>query len=565
MKNFTLVLSIAMMAAVPVLATRSAAPAKVENLSLTNAKHLAAGKRVAPVSIQDLAKTAKKKAAAHRAVAIDVRPSSNTIIESVEGTHTYFARASDGYAVFWGYLFYTEDEGLAVDKVVTEDGRVFLSNLFSSFPTNGYVEFSQNGDTLSLTAPQCVYTEPVLDDDYNPTDSTIFAYATPMEYVEGEEGGWYYASDKPYQLVKQGDNYVSVDSSMVIGLSIWNDSQGGLAFTGYADYNLTYSPMTDVALTSVDGTPEKWAVMFPDGSGYFSEVVTTDNAVYVKGIHSGCPDAWVKIDVDGNKGTLQPQFLGKSDNWHWAYAMGGTVEEIWNEEYGYSDFVVTPQGPAEFSYDAATKKLFGEGYLMIAPTTSGNSYTDYNKGLVIEHQTRTPGTPPCAPSKLVLTPFSMDDGYGRIDFNLPCVDTDKNLLECSNLSYKIYVDGEVFTAYPDEYKNLSEEMSEFPWGFQDEWDFYATGISHTACFYMTGFETIGVQTIYREPTDNTLVESEITTVKCEVDGLHAIDAPVKSVEYFDLQGRAVAKPANGLYIRRTTLADGTVNTSKVVK
>lgn len=565
MKNFTLVLSIAMMAAVPVLATRSAAPVKVENLSLTNAKHLAAGKRVAPVSIQDLAKAAKKKAAAHRAVAIDVRPTSNTIIESVEGTHTDFARASDGYGVIWGYLLYTEDEGLAVDQVVTEDGRVFFSTPLSNFPTHSYIEFAQNGDTLSFTAPQCVYSQPVLDDDYNPTDSTLLAYVTSMEYAEDEEGGWYYASDKPYQLVKQGDKYVSVDSSMILGLTIWDDTQGGLAFTGYADYNMTYSPMTDVALTSVDGTPEKWAVMFPDGSGYFSDVVTTDNAVYVKGIHSSCPDAWVKIDVEGNKGTLQPQFLGKDDYWHWAYAMGGTVEQVWDEELEDYNTVVTPQGPAEFSYDAATKKLAGEGYFMIAPTTSGNAYTDYKESLVIEHQTRTLGTPPYAPYNLVLTPFSIDEGYGRIDFNLPCVDTDMNLLESSNLSYKIYVDGEVYTAYPDEYQYLTEEMSEFPWGFNDGWDFYAVGIAHTACFYMTGFETIGVQTIYREPTDNTLVESEITTVKCDVDGLHAIDAPVKSVEYFDLQGRAVAKPANGLYIRRITFADGSVKTAKVVK
>ena len=40
---------------------------------------------------------------------------------------------------------------------------------------------------------------------------------------------------------------------------------------------------------------------------------------------------------------------------------------------------------------------------------------------------------------------------------------------------------------------------------------------------------------------------------------------IKSIRYFDLQGRQVENPSAGLYIRSVTFADGRVKTSKIVK
>jgi hypothetical protein len=37
-----------------------------------------------------------------------------------------------------------------------------------------------------------------------------------------------------------------------------------------------------------------------------------------------------------------------------------------------------------------------------------------------------------------------------------------------------------------------------------------------------------------------------------------------ATDYFDLQGRKVANPSNGLYIKRTVMSDGTVKAKKII-
>ena len=45
----------------------------------------------------------------------------------------------------------------------------------------------------------------------------------------------------------------------------------------------------------------------------------------------------------------------------------------------------------------------------------------------------------------------------------------------------------------------------------------------------------------------------------------AVDAQTVSSVYFDLQGRQITEPVQGLYIRQDVKADGTVKAVKVVK
>ena len=49
-----------------------------------------------------------------------------------------------------------------------------------------------------------------------------------------------------------------------------------------------------------------------------------------------------------------------------------------------------------------------------------------------------------------------------------------------------------------------------------------------------------------------------------VDG-NIADKPVVSREYYDMNGRRVATPANGVYVEVTKYADGTSTGKKVVK
>lgn len=67
-----------------------------------------------------------------------------------------------------------------------------------------------------------------------------------------------------------------------------------------------------------------------------------------------------------------------------------------------------------------------------------------------------------------------------------------------------------------------------------------------------------------------IVESQTVTVNyvydpsgTGIDGIQA-DKAVKT-EYFDITGKSIQKPSNGLYIKKTTNADGTVVTRKMAR
>jgi hypothetical protein len=93
--------------------------------------------------------------------------------------------------------------------------------------------------------------------------------------------------------------------------------------------------------------------------------------------------------------------------------------------------------------------------------------------------------------------------------------------------------------------------------------------------YSEGFDTIGVQVIYRpeEGVENVsnLVEYAVETgdilTNGEITGVNniAVDKSVKSEVYYDLTGRRVANPENGLFIKKVTYNDNTVKVSKIAK
>lgn len=79
-----------------------------------------------------------------------------------------------------------------------------------------------------------------------------------------------------------------------------------------------------------------------------------------------------------------------------------------------------------------------------------------------------------------------------------------------------------------------------------------------------GYENLGVQTIYKDGDKE--IRSEIMWVPDYTDVESAISAKTVTGEaFYDLQGRRVANPGRGFYIRRATMSDGTVVNSKIAR
>ena len=135
--------------------------------------------------------------------------------------------------------------------------------------------------------------------------------------------------------------------------------------------------------------------------------------------------------------------------------------------------------------------------------------------------------------------------------------------------YNIYFDDEIFTFEPDEYPEFTTSVTDVPYNHYG-YDIQGSDDTRNVYFYTTGFEKMGVKEVYID-NDGKRYESEIAWIDSEGNDLTDIKATsfknlksVKSISYTDLSGRKVTRPAKGLYIKSTTLDDGTVRTEKVI-
>lgn len=562
MKFFTLAVSLAVASFVGAAAaspvTKMSVPAGVSVSQLPNGKSMF---HTAP-HMESGARAASK-------LSITVpKPEDTTVItEAPAGKATDYSRASDAFGVMMGMLLYAEDSGLTVNYVEGEDGKVYISNPFSQFPLHAYLEATREGDVLSIAGAQAVLE--MVDET---TGELSYAYACPMVSRATPDGGeWFFADTKnPLQMTVKGDSIVTAPETF-IGLFVWDEEQKDLAWTGYGDYNMKYSRQTSSLVTPpADLATDRWSMILDDGTGYFVNVGAAQDALYVQGLYGNTPNSWVKLDVNGSKAVLNDvQYLGKDENWHYAYAVGGVMENQYIEEWDDYIDVAVPQGVLPFDYNAEARTLTtsAPNALIICTQENCTAYSAYFPSISIMKQDHVAGTLPLAPQGLYTNVY--EPGSVTLEFALPMVDVDGALLETANISYRVFVDGELFEFYNDEYTKLPQpQMNELPWGFTEGYDFYATGVYHSIYFYFEGYETLGVQTVYREPgNESAPLYSEITTLAAtnDPDGIEGVaqgTKQVKSVEYFDLQGRSVAAPAKGLNIVRTTFADGTSATRK---
>jgi hypothetical protein len=131
------------------------------------------------------------------------------------------------------------------------------------------------------------------------------------------------------------------------------------------------------------------------------------------------------------------------------------------------------------------------------------------------------------------------------------------------LYYNLYFDEEVATLFCDDYIYAKEDMTDFPYNYDDGHDVFVDGTEHLIYLYGEGFDKIGVQAIYRSANGE---EYRSEVAYRDVTGISdvTISKAVKSVEFYDIMGRRVTKPSNGIYVKRVTYTDGSVATSKQV-
>lgn len=484
-------------------------------------------------------------------------------------------QSGEAYKLFWGEPVYTQYSGVSTEMVEGEDGYVYLKNPMSQFTTDSYIKGKKVGNTYEFELPRIVFPADRLfgsgSNDfltllqYSDTDKTYY----PANLSAAKEAGLPEIDNK-LVLTINADGSISYKTdenySVIFGL-VGTRSE---AWNGYAEINCTWRSFNDVPVTPPAGLVTEEMSFLYDATGHYVKLGYDNDDVYIQGMFETLPDAWVKGHKDGSKITIPTgQYLGYYDY---------DNSQTYCTTVIYETAEDPTTGELRYYYDLTDELVFdvdekgnlsapGQGFLY----TPGGA-TTYYYGMHsprINHISENLNPKPAAPYNLIFFDAGSPD-IPHLQFTLPNVNVDGELLNVNNLLYCIYVDGEQYTFKPDLYKSIDFNKRYIPFAMHDGYDFFVRDFDRLVYFYFRGNETFGVQLVNIDPATQAIIgESEIATIEAKpsteaVDSIVA-DKEIKDVKYFNLAGYEVANPDNGIYIKVVTYVDGTTDTTKVVK
>ena len=327
-------------------------------------------------------------------------------------------------------------------------------------------------------------------------------------------------------------------------------------------YTIVAAPITlDFNLVEVpeDAVVEEY--LFSAYDPYYEEVVTRNiqvatsgNDVYFNGVTEILPEGWIKGVRTGNTVTFDAaQYLGV----YYYYGI-----------YPYH-FWFNADGKVTFQYDEAKDEYTTAYYttLMYDEDDEEDPYYIYDEyeDIVITRIIEVAATP--ADPEITSVESTT---YGDVlEFNIPVEDVDGNPLIASNLFYQVFSDVErvvtPVTFTPDYFEYLTDDLTEIPYGFTENWDFY------NGTIYLNldhdDWNKVGLQSIYYgggEVNKSNIVWYDIKDYTTDgITGVNAADEA--NAKYFDLQGRQVNADTKGVIIRQVVDANGKVSVSKIVR
>lgn len=504
------------------------------------------------------------------------------IAEQPAGTlHANYYGTNSGYYVFFGYVSASSSDGTVENFVEGDNGEVYIKDAMSTLRQGNWIKGQKTvGDTIAVELPQKYYVQDETDDDGNPTGNQEYFYLWRMKI---DDSGTTLIPDEDTQTVKyvmRNDSLIKVDDfsdDVIVGLAT-EDGE----WVGYGDYKNICAKINDVPVTPpASVTASTYQLDYGDPAvdntdARLVKVAFDGDDVYLGNLTDSTPAAWAKGKVNGDKVVFDgKQYLGIDEEYgcHAYFAPAGKTKVY--DSY-YDDMVdsIYFEKQTVFDFDADAKTLKSDGMFLINGGKKAVSYIGdfYNKPQLKEWA-NIPAAPK-DPEIIDFMAYDEDYGFGAMQLYIEKTSVDGNMLDQKNLFYNIYFDGELFTFYPDEYIALKDEMTDLPYDFADSFDIYASGASHTVYFYFTGFETVGVQSVYRY--EGKEYKSNLVTYDVDENGnlTTAINhaavsgdsaAGVTGVSYTDISGRSVNNPTSGLYLKTVKFADGSQKTVKFVK
>ncbi len=492
-------------------------------------------------------------------------PSSADVITSAEGTRQYMTTTATGFYSFYGYVFSFDDD-FASHVVYGDNDEVYFYDIIPEAYAYSYVKGVKTGDKVVIDLPQTILYDEAYD--YG-IQLCLLEYQEEVDEEEGMVYWYYYATDDDSVTFS-----VAEDGSMVCE-GIGEDKILGYKFTdddswvGSGVTALSMVPFNEKVVSVPDDIEVSKNFWYANQGGYGVPVNWAQGyeEFYFQGLVPSIPDAWMmgSVEYDDDAATIsiaQNQLIG-ADLGQFVYIK--CAKSLEYDDYG---FVIDAElMPDDYKYelvwnyeDMTIVSKDPEVYLIANGSKDYLNVLDVMQNIRLSHQDDFAGTP-ANPYGLTFDASGyLDDfdPYGALFFNVPAMSTEGDFLDTNNLYYVVYVDGEEWEFYADEYE-LEENMVEIPWDFKVYYIYNYGGVKREVDFFVEGITTLGVQSVYRYNGEET--RSEIVTI--DVDDPSAVATvdggkKVASVNYYDVAGREVSNSAKGIVIKRVVYEDGSV-------
>lgn len=496
---------------------------------------------------------------------------STGVITSPDGEAKEYTKTYSGCYVYDAvYPVYDLEESATI---VWNGDNAYISDPITMMPMGSYVRGAVEGDKITVALPQTLYVE---EEEYNGVVYTAEYTLDLVHYIDFDGFDYYMpgegSSEITYTIGQDGT--VTLDTlpdGAMLGLVGIED--GEAMWVGFAENAATYTPVGDedfdpTALPGVEysyitygyDTPQTHAPDF----GYKVKFADHGNDVYISGFCLDEPRWWFKGHRDGNRITVDNnQKMGTLLGVYTVSLMFGTVDP--EATGGYS--LLPDDAQFVFEYDTdmnAYVTATPDVVMFVNALPNQIYYLTKIENPTLLYQPEAKGAP-CDPWNLVYNARWIDeDGYAVFDVNLPIVSTDGVLLDRANMYYQIYIDGDLETF--EDY-GLAE-TTDIPYNHDGrEIVSQRLNTNHEMLIFFRGYDKLGIKLF--NVCDGITYESNVVEVEVRegeiTTGVREITAEeVSTRELYDLSGVRVVNPGKGIYVKKTTMSDGTVITSKVV-
>lgn len=533
---------------------------------------------------QELFDYALQKQGAARNTVRQASSTSDYVTEQPEGELRTYVRTGDNLISILGGIVDGTQNGQTMKVIFAPDGKTvwFYEIVSSASSCFGWIkgEFNDAKDRITIAEGQKAWY--YYDGTYYTAYTVCRIEPNPEGSAENYDNYKYKPGEIVFSYASDGTMKLLPDENGVAAIGLIRDSDDpfiveyGLngKWLGYGDVNTTYIPFTEQFNQAPDETLERqeFSLMYDvdtEGgrTGRIVNVVFDGGRIYVQGVFSLMPEAWLIGEVSGDKAVFRThQQLGVYAG-HYVFFEGGTYTTVTDSSTGEEYWELAAADEVVLDFDKDNLVLSAEGICLAL--SGGYDIFLLVEGIVepVFRQFVDVAAVPDQPVIVDFMPYSSDYYCAGVTVYMPLVDVEGNFLDPSKLSLGLFVNDEPFVFTSDQYWSLPsfgmEEMERIPYGFTDGYDFVQTGVGNIEIrLYREDIQKIGVRSYYQgggtetESAMSVLVATGIETIKPE---------DVRKVVYYDLTGRQVVNPSGGLFIKTIVSKDGRRQSMKVVK